>query len=647
MQNAIVAIALFLFSLTATAATFVVDSTATTVHPTGCTAAANDCSIADAAAFSNANGDASVDLINFSIPNTDADCELASGICRIYLSSALNFNTSVTIDGYTQAGATENTLPASGGGLNMQLKIEIGGYLPQEFNPAFGHGSSLKLNSSGTIRGIAFPKVLSAIEANGKAASEIHVEGCIFGARGNHNLVSEAYNLYQSGDAIVLGTNGTVGAADVVPRIFIGGNIPAARNWFVTTQHGIILKQHPIAISVLGNNFYADKDGVDRRYVGAGDTLNDDFSAIGASVRSSLQFGDSSISGANIVAAAIFMKYPVTPGSFRFQGNYFGIGTDGVTAFANGSAQLYTLPRGVQIGGINAGDGNVMSGVFSGNAAQIGKGGHVKILGNRIFGHFGALGIGRTPQSPSDISTTVRSANDPGDIDLTVDGAYRQNFPSILTWSLVGSTLNLQYLVDTAINNAPYPLTVEFFHSLDGEGDTLLGRDVYTESDFGVLKSISFTLPVGFTLPTEPVFTATATSSDLDVNTFGETSEFAFYPLTLAWDSALSDNQAVGGLHAIRVFAQSTAPFKPRGRLSMFDATTQLTLCDLQVVPTASASTSELVCNLDTTLQGPHPVTVTWTGTDSAFAHPVSGGAVILQRTFNSVADNLFKNGFE
>ncbi|MDQ4121298.1 MAG: carboxypeptidase-like regulatory domain-containing protein [Acidobacteriota bacterium] len=75
-------------------------------------------------AITDANNTAGADVINFNIPTTDPGCNATTGVCTIIPLSRLEVRTNITIDGYTQPGASPNTL-AQGG--NAVLKIELQG----------------------------------------------------------------------------------------------------------------------------------------------------------------------------------------------------------------------------------------------------------------------------------------------------------------------------------------------------------------------------------------------------------------------------------------------------------------------------------------------------------------------------------------
>ncbi|MEM0961907.1 MAG: T9SS type A sorting domain-containing protein [Bacteroidota bacterium] len=151
------------------------------------------------------------------------------------------------------------------------------------------------------------------------------------------------------------------------------------------------------------------------------------------------------------------------------------------------------------------------------------------ILGNRIYQNAG-LGIDLQDDGPT--------PNDPGDADGS-DAANRlQNFPDIaeVGTAAVGDSVYVIYAVDsdpslTAPGASTYPLRIEFFLAdADGEeGRLVVGRDRYTEDDYGACVGSGGTAPcpkkVWFE-PTAPVVVGddlVATATD----TFANTSEFS------------------------------------------------------------------------------------------------------------------------
>src|SRR5258708_1773835 len=105
-------------------------------------------------AILDANANAGADTIVFGIPGTDPNCNTTTGVCTIAPLTPLPAITDpVTIDGYTQTGATPN-INAFGSADNAVLKIELSGAnLPQQPNTGDFTNAGLRLNdgSNGSI----------------------------------------------------------------------------------------------------------------------------------------------------------------------------------------------------------------------------------------------------------------------------------------------------------------------------------------------------------------------------------------------------------------------------------------------------------------------------------------------------------------
>ena len=111
---------------------------------TQCTAAPGNCSLRGAVQRANANPGA--DVIEFSVPVADdPNCDAVTGGCRFGLSQGVLMVTdALTIDGYTQSGATPNTILASSGALNSVLKIELN-------NAGVANGAIIDTNEYGRV----------------------------------------------------------------------------------------------------------------------------------------------------------------------------------------------------------------------------------------------------------------------------------------------------------------------------------------------------------------------------------------------------------------------------------------------------------------------------------------------------------------
>ena len=88
------------------------------------------------------------------------------------------------------------------------------------------------------------------------------------------------------------------------------------------------------------------------------------------------------------------------------------------------------------------------------------------------------------------------------------------------TQTLLGDSLALRYLVDTAVANAAYPLTIDFYvaDASEREGRNYLGSDTYLEAEAQNQKLANIPAPASLT---STLVVATATDAD------GNTSEFS------------------------------------------------------------------------------------------------------------------------
>ena len=149
---------------------------------------------------------------------------------------------------------------------------------------------------------------------------------------------------------------------------------------------------------------------------------------------------------------------------------------------------------------------NGMDGVFvssgTGNA----------VLSNSIFSNAG-LGI--------DLGGDGVTGNDAADADLGPNKL--QNFPVIAAVEINGAgDLLVEYSVDSTVDNAAYPLRVEFYKAdADGEeGQVFLGYDTYAAADTQVVRTANLGNAAALGVAAADPIVATATDAD------GNTSEF-------------------------------------------------------------------------------------------------------------------------
>lgn len=216
------AIAIFgssLDSSPAEAATFVVDTTSD-VDLMDCTGALFDCSLRGA--INKANGAPGADVITFGIPAvSDPNCNVGTGVCTITPLPLPAITEAVTIDGYTQSGATANT-NGTGLAINAALKIELKG------TSAGPLVDGLRVTGGGsTIRGL----VINRFGANGISLETLGtnvVEGNFIGTDVGGTV---DFGNTSAGIASRFGSNNNT----------IGGSTAASRNLISGNRDGILL----------------------------------------------------------------------------------------------------------------------------------------------------------------------------------------------------------------------------------------------------------------------------------------------------------------------------------------------------------------------------------------------------------------------
>ena len=420
------------------------------------------------------------DRITFNIPGT--------GVRVISPTNALPAITDpVTIDGYTQPGATTNSATAS---FNGNLLIQLDGVTAG----AAVDGLRLAAGPS-TVRGLVITRFLGdgiEIATNGNSV----VEGCLLGID-------------------MTNTNRPNGAAGV--RVFntpgnrIGGATPGARN-VISGNGGFGVHLLSVGASnnvVLGNFIGLDLTGaLDRGNANDGVYIED---------APSNRVGGLTVAERNVVSGNAGDGVTIfTAGAVGNQvlGNFIGTDATGGLAVGNGAngVLITTSASGSIIGGPGAGAGNRIA-FNSGDGVFVGGGTNNAIRGNAIFANGTAaaeLGL--------DLGTSGVTANDLNDIDA---GANQlQNFPSLTSATVnVGSvqingtlqsTPSTSFLIDFYVNPACDT-------SGNGEGQIYLGSSVAATDGSGnavIAASLPHTL-------TNRFLTATATDP------FGNTSEFS------------------------------------------------------------------------------------------------------------------------
>src|SRR5262245_61144008 len=483
-------------------------------------------------AILDANANPGADTIEFNI--------VGSGVQTITPVTALPVISSpVTIDGYTQPGASPNTLPV-GQGLDTVLMIELAGGLAVSA-------------SDTTIRGL-----------------NIHNGGVVFnnGAFSNNKLEGSFLGTNVAGTQRIDGGFSTQVLVTGESTATIGGSTPAARNLISVCQSGVSLNGAGSGHVVEGNLLGLAPDGealltpacagttfalnlrgtghFARRNViaggsngvsvnGSGHTITGNF--IGTDVTGTKRrdldahgfavvgtnhiIGGSAPGDGNLIDAANFYNGLELGGSGHVvYGNFIGTDPTGTIDLGNLHAGVVGIGNDMTIGGINPGEGNTIA--FNAKSSYGGilvQGQRNRIRGNRIYSNSNRLGI--------DLQVGVNlgvTPNDPGDADTGANGL--QNYP-ILTSAgpalgdgsgthivgVLNSTAATTFDIDFYSNPACAPRPQEFLEGQDYIGSTQVTTDGSGNA------TIDVTLPA--TVDNGSRIAATATDPD------GNTSEFS------------------------------------------------------------------------------------------------------------------------
>ena len=622
----------------AAAATYVVDTTldnVTTLY-TQCTAAPGNCSLRGAVQRANANPGA--DVIEFSVPVADdPNCDAVTGGCRFGLSQGVLMVTdALTIDGYTQSGATPNTILASSGALNSVLKIEL--------NNAGVANGAIDTNKALTVKGIIFNIFSTALRAESDDAGvtnpNLTVHGCWF-----HSTVN--------GIGVAAGGAGAVSYTVAVQqngppqRLQIGGLLPAERNWFPGGRVDIYTQtfdQLPIFIQRIEGNLF----GVGRDAMSPGTSFPNfegiAFYGLNTST-SSLVIGGTDPNARNIFGnlgvgiSGGGINNQVTPmGRQRIIGNYFGVGKDGTTSLPVKSA---VSTAGTEIGGPSLAEANLFVGAIDtqGSSRAIANPANARVLGNRYRG-YGECAICASPED----NAFFMQPNDPGDPDgYGFSGGTKQNFPEISAISQNGNQLTITYKVDTTAANATYPLDIEFYKGVKWEGEEVLVRDVYSTPQAD--RTITLTVPAGISFGADDVVLATANAAA----PAGGASRFSWYPSVLT----LIGNAPgfVGVPLPVRVRMQSIGGvYRPRGDVVISPDVLGAVGCTATLQATASPSVSEGTCNILFTradVAGPNNVLRASYAVQGLPYAGEDGRAISVSRNIAVLTNDLFCHGFE
>ena len=479
-----------------------------TVTSAADTHASGQCTLREAIVAANTNtasggspgdcaaGDPGHDTIEFAIPG--------AGVHTIAPASPFPAITeAVTIDGYSQPGASPNTLAV---GDDAAIRIEIDGSGAGSVN-----GGLLTIQAGpSTIQGLSVNRVpggnSSAIRA---AAAASTISGNFIGV---------------DPSGAIARPNGCNGVRIESSGNTIGGATPAARNIISATGGCGINLEIPGDDNVVRGNIIGTNAAGTAALGGLGIDLAD--GATGNTIGGTTPAESNLISGNGL--GGIRIRDAGTTGN-KIQGNLIGTNPAGTGPLPNGYG--FEISNGAHdnaVGGDFVSAGNVIAFNVAGVRILSTSGSGNAVLSNSIFSN--SAPFGTSPGLGIDLGDDGVTANDPKDADTGPNGL--QNFP-VLT-SVTGSG------VEGTLSSAPNAdYTIQFFANAScdpsgyGEGQTLIQTAVVSTNAAG---SVSF--GASMTVPPGQAVTATATDAA------GNTSEFS--PCTLLIPVAIAADPAPG-----------------------------------------------------------------------------------------------------
>ena len=452
----------------------------------------------------------------------------------------------LTIDGFTQPGASPNTLTD---GNNPVLQIQLDG------SGVFG-ATGLRLRAPDCqVRGLSITRfageglqIIGATNCvvagnfiglvpdgtaranNGSGVQVFDSPGHRIGGpapadrnvlsgnftAGVHLLGIGASNNVIEGNFIGTSPDGSVARANFVngvfvqdaPRNRIGGSMPEARNVISgNTPAGIDVSGfESVGNIILGNFIGPDAAGVAGLDSQAGVHLE--------SGRTN-RVGGSAVGEGNVISGnhGVGIRIGADAVGNLVLGNRIGVGPTG-GVLSNGAQGIFIRGSGNRLGGMAPGEGNEIANNAPGIEVEFGTGNAIR--GNSIhdnrprFAVFGGLGI--------DLNPFGLTANDAGDGDSGVN--LQQNFPLLTAASSSGASTRVQ----GTLNSRPSAtFALDFFSSPGcdpsghGEGLKFLGTTSVTTDGSGN-ASFDVTLPVA---AEGRQITATATDADGNTSEFG------------------------------------------------------------------------------------------------------------------------------
>jgi hypothetical protein len=440
------------------------------------------------AAMQEANATSGADTIDFNILSTASDCNATTKVCTITPVSVLPPVTErVTIDGYTQPGASPNTKTV---GNDAALKIQLNG------TNVGGIGLEIQDASNSVIKGLVVNRFAEGITVGGDSVAN-RIEGNFVGTDPTGTL--DQGNTFD-GVAIADGPSETV----------VGGSAPAKRNVISGNGRlGILLVDISNGSRIEGNYVGTDKSGT--KDLGNADGVLVQNTPAGATIGGTTAASRNVISGNDRTGLSI-----VDAQGTKALGNLIGTTVSGTGALGNGThgALIAMGASNNSIGDGTSGGSNIIA--FNGqDGVEVdGSSAGNEISRNSVFSNAG-LGIDLIGQGEA-FFTNISTPNDPSDTDSGANNL--QNKPVLSSAKTAsGKTTVAGKLVSTP--NQAY--TIEFYSNPKdtNEGKKFIGEKSITTSVDG-LRSFTFT-------PATSVSVGQAITVTATTNSTSDTSEFS------------------------------------------------------------------------------------------------------------------------
>ena len=325
------------------------------------------------AAMEQANYTPGADTVKFAIPG--------GGVKTIAPASDLpRIAEALTVDGYTQPGASPNTKAV---GSDAVLKIELRG-------PGNGHGLVVDASNS-TVRGLVINSSGEGIRITGSGATGNRVEGNYLGTdpSGTQKLGNGDYGV-------------TIGGA---PNNTIGGTTPGARNLISGNLGGVGIEGN----GATGNKVTGNYIGTDRN--GTAD-LGNSSSGVLIEGAPGNTVGGTAAGMRNVISGNDAYGVQIQGGGAKgneISGNYVGTDRTGAAPLENSDGVLIDGAPNNTVGGTTVGARNVISGNDSEGVLIVGP----DATGNKVAGNYVGTGAAgqRVPGQNDTGITIVNAAN--------------------------------------------------------------------------------------------------------------------------------------------------------------------------------------------------------------------------------------------